>query len=93
MKLGQALSKVSGILNPLNYFRGRRKEKLYEQWVQRAELPPEVIPRKKVIEDVTPKIERERLQQPILYVLLYVLLGASLVVLCMGLILLIVQSC
>lgn len=93
MKLGQALSKVSGILNPLNYFRGRRKEKLYEQWVQKAELPPETIPRKKVAEDVKPKIEKERLQQPTLYVLLYVLLGASLVIVCMGLILLIVQSC
>ena len=93
MKLGQALSKVGGILNPLNYFRGRRKEKLYEQWVQRADLPPETIPRKKVAEDVAPKIERVRLQQPTLYVLLYVLLGASIAVLCMGLVLLIVQSC
>ena len=93
MKLGKALSKVSGILDPLKYLRRRRKGKLYEQWVQRADLPPEAIPRKKVVEDVTPKIERERLQQPTLYVLLYVLLGASMAVLCMGLVLLIVQSC
>ena len=56
-------------------------------------MPPESIPQKKVAEEVTPKIEKERLQQPTLYVLLYVLLGASLVIVCMGLILLIVQSC
>lgn len=93
MKLGTVLSKVSGILNPLKYLGGRRKGRLYEQWVQRADLPPEAIPRKRVAEDGTPKIERERLQQPTLYVLLYVLLGASIAVLCMGLVLLIVQSC
>ena len=56
-------------------------------------MPPEAIPREKVREDIRPKAGKESLQQPILYVLLYVLLGASLVVVCMGLILLIVQSC
>ena len=93
MKVSTVFSKLSSILNTLNYFRRRRKEKLYEQWVQRAGLPPEAIPREKVREDIRPKAGKESLQQPILYVLLYVLLGASLVVLCMGLILLIVQSC
>ena len=58
-----------------------------------ADLPPETIPQEKVVKDVTPKIEKERLPQPTLYVLLYVLLGASMTVLCMGLIFLIVQSC
>ena len=92
MKLSVVLSKLSSILNTLNYFQRRRKGKLYEQWVQRAGLPPEAIPREKiaeVAEDVTPKIEKERLHQPILYVLL----GASLVIFCVGFILLIVQSC
>ncbi len=52
-------------------------------------MPPEAIPREKVREDIRPKAGKESLQQP----MLYVLLGASLVVVCMGLILLIVQSC
>jgi hypothetical protein len=89
MKLSTVFSKLSSILNTLNYFQRRRKGKLYEQWVQRADLPPEAIPREKLREDVTPKAEKESLQQPILHVLL----GASLAVLCMGFILLIVQSC
>ena len=93
MKLSAVFSKLSSILNTLNYFPRRRKEKLYEQWVQRADLPPEAVPREKVAEDVTPKIEKERLRQPTLDVLLYVLLGVSMAVLCMGLVLLIMQSC
>ena len=52
-------------------------------------MPPEAVPREEVHEDVRPKIEKERLQQPILYILL----GASLVIFCAGLIILIVQSC
>ena len=90
MKVGKVLSKASSILNNiLNYFQRRRKERLYEQWVKRAGLPPEAVPREEVHEDVRPKIEKERLQQPILYILL----GASLVIFCAGLIILIVQSC
>ena len=89
MKLSTVFSKLSSILDTLNYFRRRRKEKLYEQWVQRADLPPEAIPREKVREDIRPKAEKESLQQPILYILL----GASLVIFCAGFILLIAESC
>jgi hypothetical protein len=89
MKLSAVFSKLSSILNTLNYFPRRRKEKLYEQWVQRADLPPEAIPREKVREDIRPKKEKESLQQPILYILL----GASLVIFCVGFVLLIVESC
>jgi hypothetical protein len=89
MKLSAVFSKLSSILNTLNYFPRRRKEKLYEQWVQSADLPPEAIPREKVREDIRPKKEKESLQQPILYILL----GASLVIFCVGFVLLIVESC
>jgi len=89
MKLSTVFSKLSSILDTLNYFRRRRKEKLYEQWVRRADLPLEAIPREKVREDIRPKAEKELLQQPILYILL----GASLVVFCLGFVLLIVESC
>jgi len=52
-------------------------------------LPPEAVPREKVREDIRPKKEKESLQQPILYILL----GASLVIFCVGFVLLIVESC
>lgn len=89
MKVGKVLSKISSSLNMLNYFQRRRKGRLYEQWVKKAGLPPEAIPRQEVHEYITPKIEKERLHQPILYILL----GASLVIFGAGLIILIVQSC
>lgn len=89
MKLSVVLSKLSSILDTLNYFQRRRKGKLYEQWVQRAGLPPEAVPREKIHEDIRPKTEKKQLQQPILYILL----GASLVIFFVGFILLIVASC
>ena len=52
-------------------------------------MPLEAIPREKVREDIRPKAEKELLQQPILYILL----GASLVIFCLGFVLLIVESC
>ena len=55
---------MSGILNSLGRFRRRKKERLYEEWVQMAGLPPESVPREKVAEEPTPKIEKERLQPP-----------------------------
>jgi len=89
MKLSAILAKLSGIINMLSYFQRRRKGKLYEQWVQRADLPPEAIPREKVDEDISPKKEPKLLKQPILYFIL----GASLVIFCMGFILLIAKAC
>ncbi len=89
MKLSVVLSKLSSILDTLNYFQRRRKEKLYEQWVQRGDLPPEAVPQEKVHENVRPKTEKNLLQQPILYILL----GASLTMFFVGFILLIVASC
>ena len=64
MKRGRGNSKMSGILNSLGHFRRRKKERLYEQWVQMAGLPSESVPGEKVAEDITPKIEKERLQPP-----------------------------
>ena len=64
MKLGSFLSKAGAIMNLSNYFRGRKKDRLYEQWVQRAGLPPESVPQKRVAEEATPKVEKERFQPP-----------------------------
>jgi len=91
MKRPAALSKANSILTNLpNYLQRRRKGRLYQQWVEKAGLPPEAIPREEVPEDITTeKVGRELLRLQILYILL----GVSLVILCVGLTLLITQSC
>ncbi len=73
----------------LKYFQTRKKRKLYRQWVERASLSPDAIPREEVAEDMIPQIDKQQSRRHILYILL----GVSAVVLCVGLILLIVHSC
>ena len=85
MKFWEVLSKAGNILK---YLRRRRKEKLYHQWVERSGLPPEALPQE-VAGDITPKMDGKKRH---LYIL-YVLLGVSIVLLCLGLILLAMQSC
>ncbi len=90
MRLRAILSDAGSVLNnALSYSQRRRKGKLYQEWVERAGLPPEAIPHEEVAEDIMPKIDTERLRQP----LLYMLLGAALLILCFGVILLIVHAC
>lgn len=72
----------------LKYFQRRKKKKLYRQWVERANLSPDAIPREEVAEDMIPQIDKQQSHLPILYILL----GVAVVVLCVGLILLIVYS-
>ena len=81
-------SLVSKLNNLVRYLRTRRKAKLYQQWVEKADLPPEAVP-EEFARDIVPKTGRERLRLR----MLYILLGASLAVLFMGLILLIAHSC
>jgi predicted nucleic acid-binding Zn ribbon protein len=110
----------------LKYFRRRKKEKLYRQWVERAGLPPEAIPSEAdKSKDVPARIDKReavtteakspvRIQPSSATVthaevggdmmaeihkrqqrlrMLYMMLGASLLILLVGLILLIVHSC
>jgi len=86
MKLWAVLFKACKIPG---YLRRSRKKKLYQQWIEKADLAPEAIPPEEVTEDIIPKIDKERLHLPILYILL----GVSLGILFVGLILLMVQSC
>jgi len=69
----------------------RKKRKLYQQWIDKAGLSPEAVPQEEVPEDLIPEIGigKKQLRLPILYMLL----GACLVILCVGLILLVVYSC
>jgi hypothetical protein len=80
------LSKAYDILK---YLLTWRKRKLYRQWVERADLPSEAVPQEAAGKDVLPKLDREQLRLPVLYMLF----GAAIVVLFAGLILLVVQSC
>jgi len=73
----------------LKYLRRRKKGKLYQQWVDMANLPPDAIPREKVTED---KIVSQTDKQQSHLTILYILLGIALVVVCTGLILLLVYS-
>jgi len=86
MKLWAVLFKACKIPG---YLRRSREKKLYQQWIEKADLAPEAIPPEELTEDIIPKIDKERLRLPILYILL----GVSLGILCVGLILLMVQSC
>jgi len=90
MKLKTALSKVSSVLsNTFNYLRTRRERRLYQQWIEQADLPPEAIPREEATRETAPRIDRKRLR---MYTL-FTLLGAALAMACGGLILLIAHSC
>ena len=69
--------------------RGIKKSKLYQQWVQHDGLPDEEIPLKK-----TPgrgMLVREERNKPG-FSLLYLLLGVTILMLCVGLVLLIMKS-
>ena len=74
----------------LKYFRKKKKRKLYQQWVERANLSPDAMPREEVAEDMITMPQADKQQShPII---LYILLGVALVVLCAGLVILIVYS-
>ena len=74
----------------LKYFQRRKKRKLYQQWVERASLSPDALPREEVAEDMITMPQADKQQSHL--TVLYILLGVALVALCAGLILLIVYS-
>jgi len=100
--------------NILSYLQRKRRKRLYQQWVEKADLPPEAVrpeankplsvrlgragrgPKARTGDvgfalpgDMMAKINRRELSLS----LLYVFLGASALILCVGLILLIIHSC
>ena len=84
MKFQVILSKLNDILK---YPQRRGKKRLYQQWVERAGLPPEAIPEEEVTKDTItiPKIDKEKLRLNVPYVLL----GTSIILLVVVLILII----
>ena len=77
--------------NTLKYLRRRKKRKLYQQWMERANLPSDAIPREEVTEDRMPMPQVDKQKSRLN--LLSILLGIALVIVCAGLILLIFYSC
>ncbi len=63
--------------------------KLHRQWVESAGLPAEAIPKEEAAEDMMPPEDKSQSRLN----LLSILLGVSLVILCVGLIFLMVYSC
>ena len=74
----------------LKYFQRKKKRKLYRQWVERANLSPDAMPREEVSEDMITIPQADKRQSHL--TILYILLGVGAVVLCAGLVLLIVYS-
>ena len=88
MKFQYVISKINDILT---YPQRRRKKRLYQQWVDRAGLPPEAVPEEeKATDKITiPKIDKDKLGKRAPYLLL-VALAVIIIVL---LIILIINSC
>jgi len=86
------------IRNAIKYLASARERKLYRQWVEMAELPPENIVHEEVRESLVQEREERfemhtGLKPPLELKTLYLMQGASLVILIAILVLLIVQSC
>jgi hypothetical protein len=65
----------------------KRKDKLYQQWMDKAGLPPEAVP-KEAPRDITPELDKRKRRLR----LLYILLGVSVMILCAGLVMLALHS-
>jgi len=80
----------------MKYIRKKKEEKLYQQWVEHDELPPEAIPKpeNEGSEDVLvsrDKVGKDRREQQLR--ILYILFGLGIIMICLGLVLIIIQSC
>ena len=73
----------------MKFVRKKRGDKLYKQWAKHGYLPPEAIPQKESSESIP--AGKEKSKQGLR--LLYILFGLGIFIVCVGLILLIIQSC
>jgi len=83
------------VANFIKYLLGSRKRRLYKQWVEMAELPPEEVQQEETAQRPVRKEEQpdDMPFQLNSLTALYLMQGASLILLCVVLILLIVQAC
>jgi len=83
----------------------KREDKLYKQWVKYANLPPEAVPRKAAPTDkkeakyvlppeATPPEEIPSANKRRDFnLILYILLGAAILLFCTGIVLILTESC
>ena len=80
------------------YLRERKNRKLYQQWVDKAELPPEEVPQEEEgdasspltrLKEITELKDAAQFQLP----MLYIMQGVSLLLLLVILIILLVHAC
>ncbi len=88
MQFQLILAKIRGILK---YPQRRGKQRLYQQWVERAGLPPEAVPEEEVAEDIIPKVDKKVDKIKLNQKAPYILLGAVTIIFIVALIL--VSSC
>jgi len=67
----------------------RKQDKLYKQWIKHGDLSREVIPQKERPQPAP--VGRERNGRS--FGLLYLLLGVSIIILCVGLVLIFIYGC
>lgn len=78
----------------MKFIRRTREDKLYKQWVKHGDLSPEAIPQEESPEDVpVGRGEKGRGENGQSLRILYILLGVSILIFCIGLVLLLVQLC
>lgn len=77
----------------MGFWSRKSKEKLYKQWTEYSDLPPEAIPEKRA----TPKKEEDE-EAPVRrggggqrLLLLYILLGVAIAILCAGIVILLTK--
>ena len=92
----------------MGFFSGKSSGKLYKQWAEHSDLPPEVIPKKKEAKETPVKLDRierrpreEKRDRGIpvraggggqRVRLLYIVLTAAIAVLCVGIVILAMQG-
>ncbi len=72
----------------MSYLPKWRKRRLYQEWVDKSELPPDAVPREDFAGEIAPGIGRGQFRRN----LMFILLGAFLVLLIEGIVLLVMYS-
>ena len=86
MKVTDILRKAVSISGSILSFLPKwRKRRLYQEWVDRSELPPDAVPREEFVGEIAPGIGRGEFRRN----LMFILLGAVLVLLIEGIVLLV----
>ena len=73
----------------MKFRRKKEEDKLHEQWVKHGDLPPDAIPQKESPGEVPAGREENKRVSPVVYISI----GAGLLVWCICLVLLLMESC